>query len=64
MVRAPIMIIPYTSLTNARYTLYTDASGLAMGDVMLQYQGTGLQYVAYHARKSNKHEVHYHVHEQ
>jgi hypothetical protein len=31
---------------------------------MLQDQGIGLQPVAYHARKMNKHEVHYHAHEQ
>jgi hypothetical protein len=28
----------------------------------LQDQGIGLQHVAYHARKMNKHKVHYHVH--
>jgi hypothetical protein len=44
--------------------MYTDASRFAIGDVMLQDQGIGLQLVAYHARKMNKHEVHYHVHEQ
>jgi hypothetical protein len=32
--------------------------------VLLQDQRIGLQHVAYHARKMNKHEVHYHVHEQ
>jgi hypothetical protein len=31
---------------------------------MFQYQGTGQQHVAYHARKRNKHELHYDVHEQ
>jgi hypothetical protein len=31
---------------------------------MSQDQGIGLQLVAYHARKMNKHELHYHVHEQ
>jgi hypothetical protein len=35
-----------------------------MGVVMLQDQGIGVQHVAYHARKMNKHEVHYlNVHE-
>jgi hypothetical protein len=32
--------------------------------VLLQDQGNGLQHVAYNARKMNKHEVDYHVHEQ
>jgi hypothetical protein len=63
MVRAPFMVIPDTS-PNARYTLYTDAFGFAVGVVLLQDQGIGLQPIAYHARKMNKHEVHYRVHEQ
>eukprot|EP00873_Tetraselmis_striata_P015212 jgi/Tetstr1/435476/TSEL_024382.t1 len=41
-----------------------DASGFAVGGVPLQDQGSGLRPVAYHARKMNKHEVHYPVHEQ
>jgi hypothetical protein len=45
--------------------MYTDAStGFAVGAMLLQDQGVGLQHVAYHARKMNKHEVLYHVHEQ
>jgi hypothetical protein len=44
--------------------MYTDAYGFVVGAVLLQDQGIGLQHVAYHARKMNKHEVHYHVHEQ
>jgi hypothetical protein len=44
--------------------MYTDAPGFAVGDVLLQDQGIGLQLVAYHARKMNKHEVHYHAHKQ
>jgi hypothetical protein len=63
MVRAPVVVIHDTP-PNARCTLYTDASGFAIGAVLLQDQGIGLQHVAYHARKMNKHEVHYHVHEQ
>jgi hypothetical protein len=62
MVRAPAMVIPDTS-PNARYTLYTDASGFTVGPVLLQVQGIGLQPVAYYARKMNKHEVHYPIHE-
>jgi nucleoside diphosphate kinase len=41
-----------------------DASGFAVGYVFIEYQGIGLNVVAYHALKMNKHEVHYHVHEQ
>jgi hypothetical protein len=63
MVRAPVWVIPDTS-PNARYTMYTDAYGFAVGAVLLQDQGIGLQHVAYHARKMSKHEVHYHIHEQ
>jgi hypothetical protein len=63
MVRAPLLVILDTS-PNARYSLYTDASRFAIGAVLLQDQGIGLQPVACHARKMNKHEVHYHVHEQ
>jgi uncharacterized membrane protein len=63
MVRAPVVVIHDTS-PNAMYSLYTDASGFAVGAVLLQYQSIGLQHVAYHARKMSKHEVHYLVHEQ
>jgi hypothetical protein len=63
MVKAPVLLIPDTG-PETRYTLYTDASGFALGAVLLQDQGQGLQHVAYHARKMNKHEVHYPVHEQ
>ena len=63
MIKAPVLVIPNTG-PDARYTLYTDASGFAVGAVLLQDQGHGLQPVAYHARKMNKHEVHYPVHEQ
>jgi hypothetical protein len=63
MVKAPVLLIPDTG-PETRYTLYTDASGFALGALLLQDQGQGLQHVAYHARKMNKHEVHYPVHEQ
>jgi hypothetical protein len=63
MVRALGMVIHETS-PNARYTLYTDDYGFGVGAVLLQDQGIGLQHFAYHARKMNKHEVHYHVDEQ
>jgi hypothetical protein len=48
MVRAPVLVIPDTS-PNAKYTVYTDASGFAVGAVLLQDQGIGLQPVANHA---------------
>jgi hypothetical protein len=54
---------PDTSL-DVRYTLYTDASRFVVGAMLLQDQGIGLQHVAYHDRKMNKHNVHYDVHEQ
>jgi hypothetical protein len=38
MVRALVIIIPDTS-PNARYTMYTDAFGFAVGVVVLQDQG-------------------------
>jgi hypothetical protein len=63
MVCAPVMVIRDTS-PNTRYTRYTDATGFAVGDVLLQDQGIGLQHVACHARKMTKNEVHYPVHEQ
>jgi hypothetical protein len=63
MVTAPVLIIPDTS-PEARYTLYTDTSGFAIGAVLLQNQGNGLHPVAYHANKMNAHEVHHSVHEQ
>jgi hypothetical protein len=63
MVRAPVLVIPDT-YPYARYTLYTDAFKFAVGTMLLQDQGIGLDYVAYHARKMKRHEVHYHVHEQ
>jgi hypothetical protein len=33
--------------------MYTDASGFAVGVVLLQDQGIGLQSVGYHAREMN-----------
>jgi hypothetical protein len=63
MVRAPFLVILDTS-PNAKYTWYTYGYGFSVGVVMLQDQSIGLQHFAYHARKTNKHEVHYHVHEQ
>jgi hypothetical protein len=45
MVPAPVMVIPDTS-PNAWYPLYTDAYGVAVRVVLLQFQGVGLQRVA------------------
>jgi hypothetical protein len=62
MVRAHVLVILDTS-PKARYTyLYMSAFGFAVGVALLQDQGIGLKHVAYHARKMNMHEVHYHVH--
>jgi hypothetical protein len=63
MVHALVLVIHDTS-PYASYTLFTDTFGFAVGGVLLQDRGIGLQHVAYHARKINKHEVHYLVHEQ
>jgi hypothetical protein len=49
MVRAHVLVILDIS-PNAGYTMHTDASGFAVGDVLLQDQGIGLKPVAYHAR--------------
>ena len=41
MAEEPVLIIPNTS-SESKYTLYTDASGFALGAVLLQDQGNGL----------------------
>ena len=59
----PVLLIPDVS-ESAEFTVVTDASGFAVGAVLLQDGGRGLQPVAYHARKMNPHERNYPVHEQ
>ena len=60
---APVLTTPDVS-PEATFTLYTDASGFGIGAVLLQDKGEGLQPVSYYARKLNKHERNYPVHEQ
>ena len=45
------------------YTVYTDASKYALGAILMQDQGKGLQPIAYHSRKFKSAEVRYAVHE-
>ena len=60
---APVLITPDTS-PESQFTLVTDASGFGLGAVLLQDKGEGLRPVSYYARKMNKHEQNYPVHEQ
>ena len=63
LTEAPVLITADSS-PEASFTIYSDASGFAVGSVLLQDQGNGLQPVAYHARKMNQAERNYPVHEQ
>ena len=60
---APVLVIPKTR-PDAEFVMYTDASGAAVGAVLLQDQGQGLQPVAYESRKMSPAETRYPVHEQ
>ena len=57
---APLLILPSLG-PDADFVLYTDASTLAIGAVLMQDQGAGLQPVAYESRKLNSHERNYPV---
>ena len=57
---APTLILPSVG-PDADFALYTDASALAIGAVLMQDQGKGLQPVAYESRKLNTHERNYPV---
>ena len=59
---APTLVLPRIG-TNERFTLYTDASGFAIGAVLLQDHGNGLQPVSYHARRLQQREANYPIHE-
>ena len=61
MTEAPVLVTPDQSLP---YQVWTDASGSAVGAILLQDQGNGLQPVAYHSRKLSSAEKNYPVHEQ
>jgi hypothetical protein len=60
---SPVLILPHTGET-ARFVLSTDASGFAIGAILLQDQGLGLQPVEYYARNMNAAEHNYPVHAQ
>lgn len=56
LVSAPVLATPDPALP---YEVYTDASGFALGAVLLQDQGQGLQPLAYLSRKLNPAEQRY-----
>ena len=58
---APVLVLPDPTLP---YVLHTDASGFAIGAVLQQDQGEGLQPVAYFSQKMLDAETRYPVHEQ
>ena len=62
LISAPLLVIPFTG-PDATFTLYTDASDVAIGAVLLQDQGNGEQPVCYESRKLNSAEKNYAVHE-
>jgi hypothetical protein len=59
----PVLVLPHTG-ENAEFVLSTDSSGFAVGAVLLQDHGKGLQPVEYYARSMNPAERNYPVHEQ
>ena len=59
--KAPVLILPNPQLP---YTLHTDASGFAIGAVLQQDQGNGLQPIAFLSKKMSDAETRYPVHEQ
>ena len=62
---APVLAIPDQSKPfEIRWEVYTDASGFALGGVLLQEGNNGLQPVAYESRKMTPAEKNYPVHEQ
>lgn len=63
LVAAPLLIVPFTG-PEATFELYTDASGVGLGAVLLQDQGKGPQPVCYESRKLSPAEQNYPVHEQ
>ena len=56
LISAPVLVLADPSLP---YEVYTDASGFALGAVLLQNQGKGLQPVAYLSRKLSPTEQRY-----
>lgn len=60
LISAPVVVAP---LPNTNFVVMTDASDVAIGAVLLQDQGKGLQVIAFESRKLNPHERNYAVHE-
>jgi hypothetical protein len=60
MSKAPVLLLPKLDLP---FQVNTDASGFAMGGVLQQDQGRGLQPVAYESRKFSKTERRYSTYE-
>ena len=58
---APVLVLPDPKLP---YVLHTDASGFAVGAVLQQDQGKGLQPIAFLSKKMSDAETRYPVHEQ
>lgn len=63
LLTAPLLVVPFTG-PEATFELYTDASGVGLGAVLLQDQGNGPQPVCYESRKLSSAERNYPVHEQ
>jgi transposase InsO family protein len=62
LLSAPLLAIPETG-ANAEFILFTDASILGLGAVLLQDQGKGYQPVCYESRKTSPAERNYPIHE-
>lgn len=62
LLSAPVLIIPFTGPT-ATFVLYTDASTVGIGAVLLQDHGNGPQPICYESRKLSPAERGYAVHE-
>jgi hypothetical protein len=60
---APVLTIPFTG-PESTFELHTDASGVGIGAVLSQDQGSGPQPVAFESRKLSPAERNYPVHEQ
>jgi hypothetical protein len=61
IISAPVLLIPDPKLP---YVIHCDASGYAVGAVLLQDQGNGLQPCAFMSKKMHPAETRYPVHEQ
>lgn len=62
LLSTPVLVIPFTGPT-ATFELYTDASTIGIGAVLLQDQGNGPQPVCYESKKLSPAEQGYAVHE-